>query len=157
MSKIRIIGDLDLYLKLLDININDIVNVEEFDRTTGAAHFKKNIGNLTINCVVFPENYEILENKKKYNNIENLKNVKITRATEAAPSEAYANTIIRKIKEKYKIEKSGYYSKYKSECECGECECVMFVIYNGGYLSVNFCRGCGVYGAKLESYINVNC
>ena len=63
MKKIRLTGNLDYELKMLGIKTNDIVNVEEFNRTTGAAYFKKYIGNLSINCVVWPENYEILEKK----------------------------------------------------------------------------------------------
>ena len=96
-------------------------------------------------------------NNKKKNNMENLKNIKRTRATEVASSEEYARATISAIIEKYNIERSGYYTKHKSECECGECQCVRYAIDHCGFLTVDFCEVCGEDGAPTESYINVNC
>lgn len=96
-------------------------------------------------------------NNKKKNNMENLKNIKRTRATEVATSEEYAMATISAIIEKYNIERSGYYTKHKSECECGECQCVRYNIDHGGFITVDFCEVCGVDDATTESYINVNC
>lgn len=89
--------------------------------------------------------------------MENLKNIKRSRATEVAHSEAFARTIISEIIETYKIERSGYYSTQKSECECGECQCIRYAIDGGGLLSVDYCEACGADDATTESYINVNC
>ena len=59
--KIKLIGDLDFELIGLGIKAGDIVNaVSSEGSKSGQLYFNTHIPGSTQNCVVWPENYEVL-------------------------------------------------------------------------------------------------
>lgn len=69
MQTIKLKGKLDLDLMLLGLRTGDIIKVPEQTNKNGAIFFEYHLHGWKYDCVVYQENYEIIEDFKSINEI----------------------------------------------------------------------------------------
>lgn len=69
MQTIKLKGKLDLDLMLLGLKTGDIIKAPKQTNSNGAIYFIYNLHGWNYDCVVYQENYEIIEDFKSINEI----------------------------------------------------------------------------------------